>query len=102
MFSKPQNHPKPPPRPNSAIIPNPFDIKNTLNPTAPSESPENPQIQFANYNKYLKIGFLVFGGGSEGAVGLGMFFYVEWIWNYGEIRSGGRFMMAFGVSKGII
>ena len=29
---------------------------------------------------------------SEGVVRLGMFFYVE-LWNYGEIRSGDRFMM---------
>ena len=38
----------------------------------------------------------VFSGDSEGAVGLGMLFHVECIWNYGGIRSGGRFMMVLG------
>ena len=30
---------------------------------------------------------------------LGAFFYVEWIWNYGEIRSGGRFMVVLEFRK---
>ena len=52
MFSKPQNHHKSTPRLNFAIIPNSFDIKNTPNPTAPSESPENPQINL-KIKKYI-------------------------------------------------
>ena len=61
MFSKPQNHHKSPPRPNSTIIPNSFDIKNMPNPTAPPKSPENLQIQFKNYknqSKNCKLGVL--------------------------------------------
>ena len=51
MFSKAQIHHKSPPRPNSTIIPNSFDIKNMPNPTAPSEPPVNPQIKFENHKK---------------------------------------------------
>ena len=40
-----------------------------------------------------------FLGGSGGAVGLGMFFYVEWWWNYVEIRSGGRFKADLGFRR---
>ena len=54
MFSKPQNHHKSTPRPNFAIISNSFDIKDMPNLTASSESPENPQIEFTNHQKYLK------------------------------------------------
>ena len=49
-------------------------------------------VQFLNL-------FLGFSGVSEDAVGLGVFFYVEWTWNYGEIRSGGRVMMVLGFRK---
>ena len=35
----------------------------------------------------------MFSGDSEGGVRLGMFLCVEWRWNYGEIRSGERFMV---------
>ena len=56
MFSNPQNHHNSPPRPISTIIPNSFNIKNTPNPTAPSESPETPKIKFKNHKKYVKFG----------------------------------------------
>ena len=46
MFSKPQIHHISTPRPNFATNPDSFDIKNTPNPTTPSKSPENLQIQF--------------------------------------------------------
>ena len=36
---------------------------------------------------------------SEGGVRLGMFFYLEWWWNYIEIRSGGRFIVDLGFRK---
>ena len=52
MFQNPQIHHKSTPRPNFAIIPNSFDIKNMPNLTAPSESAENLQFKFAYYNKY--------------------------------------------------
>ena len=39
---------------------------------------------------------LGFSGNSEGGGGLGMFFHVEWWWNFGEIRSGGRFKAELG------
>ena len=55
MFSKPQNHHKSTPKPNSAIIPNSFNIKNMRNLTAPPESPEHPQIIFNNHKKQIKI-----------------------------------------------
>ena len=58
MFSKPQIHHKSPPRPNSTMIPNSFDIKNMPNLTAPPESPENPKIKFKNQKLYEKIGNL--------------------------------------------
>ena len=38
-------------------------------------------------------------GNSGGRVRLGMFFYVEWWWNYAEMRSGGRFMVDLGFGK---
>ena len=52
MFSKPQNHHKSPPRPNFAIIPNSFDIKNHTQPHGTLRIPENLQIKFKNLNKY--------------------------------------------------
>ena len=55
MFSKAQIHLKSPPRPNFAIIPPPFNIKNMPDPTPPSELPENPKIKFKNYRKELNI-----------------------------------------------
>ena len=39
---------------------------------------------------------LKFSGNAEGGVRLGMFFHVEWWWNYVETRSGGRFIVDLG------
>ena len=44
-----ENHNKSTSRPNFAIIPNSFDIKNTPNLTAPPESPEDLQNKFKNH-----------------------------------------------------
>ena len=46
IFSKPQIHHKSLPRPNFAVIPSSFDIKNMPDLTPPSELPENIEIQF--------------------------------------------------------
>ena len=52
-------------------------------------------VFFLFFNCFLKFVtcFLGFSGNSEGGVGLGMFFYAEWWWNYAETRSGDRFMV---------
>ena len=42
---------------------------------------------------------LDFSGNSDGGVRLGMFFDVEWWWNYVDIRSGGRFMVDLWVQN---
>ena len=55
MFPKPQNHHKSTPRPNFAIIPNSFDIKNMPNPTPPSKPPQAPQIESKNHKTYFKF-----------------------------------------------
>ena len=49
MCSKPQIHRKPTSRPNFAIIPPTFDVKNMPNLTPPSELVENLHLQFQNY-----------------------------------------------------
>ena len=56
MFSKSQNLYKSPPRANSTIIPNSFDIKIHAQPHNTLRIPQKPQIKFKNQKKYLKFG----------------------------------------------
>ena len=58
LFLKPQNHHKSTPIPNSAIIPNSFDIKNMPDLTAHSKPSPNHEIQFKDYKQYSKNGDL--------------------------------------------
>ena len=55
MFSKTHIHLNSTCRLNFEIIPNPFGIK-MPNLTAPSELPQNPQVQFESYKKNGKFG----------------------------------------------
>ena len=54
MFSKPQNHYKSPPRPNSAIIPNSFDIKKHAQPHSTLRILRNPPNQIQKSQKIFK------------------------------------------------
>ena len=53
MFSKPQNHHNSTSKPNFAIIPYSFDIKNMPNPTAPPDFPQTPRVNLKIKNKNI-------------------------------------------------
>ena len=67
MCSKPQIQHKSTSRPNFAIIPNSFNIKNMPNLTAPSELLENPKLKLKNWKNKSKFGNLGLHRGKLGA-----------------------------------
>ena len=58
MFSKPQNHHKPTPRPNFNKISNSFNIKKHAQPLSTLRIPQQPNIKLEKNKKHLNFGKL--------------------------------------------